>query len=148
MSAETQTVQIPEKIMRQIRTDSQNAVLRARLCPTRSVITQLRCVDFRRETDTEFGSQLWFFEGFGVDETNRRLPIFGGLEYSIQFGLHVMVDDGVFDSVAQRDRFQSVYQRGQVRSSLWHPGHRWLAFGMTLVAAATAIKFLPIWMVE
>jgi hypothetical protein len=148
MSAETQTVQIPERIMRQIRTDSQNAILRARLCPSRSTITQLRCVDFRRETETEFGSQLWYFEGFGVDETNGRLPIFGALEYSLQFGLHIMVDDGVFDSLSQRDRFHSVYRRGQVRTSLWHPGHRWLAVGMMLVAVATAIKFLPILMAE
>jgi len=148
MSAETQAIQIPEKIMRQIRTDSQNSILRARLCPSRSEIFQLRCVDFRRESDTQFGGQLWYFEGFGVDETSRRLPIFGALEYSIQFGLHEFVDDGVFESLAQRDRFHSVYRRGHVRTSMWHPAHRWLLVGMLLVALATAIKFYPILFAE
>jgi hypothetical protein len=148
MSAETQAIQIPEKIMRQIRTDSQNSILRARLCPARSEILQLRCVDFRRETDSQFGAQLWYFEGFGVDETNRKSPIFGALEYSIQFGLHELVDDGVFDSLAQRDRFHSVYRRGHVRTSMWHPAHRWLIVGMLLVTLATAFKFFPILFAE
>jgi hypothetical protein len=148
MSAETQAIQIPEKIMRQIRTDSQNSILRARLCPSRSEIFQLRCVDYRRESDDQFGSQLWYFEGFGVDESSRKLPIFGALEYSLQFGLHELVDDGVFESLSQRDRFHSVYRRGHVRTSMWHPAHRWLIVGMLLVALATAIKFYPLLFAE
>jgi len=148
MSADTQAIQIPEKIMRQIRTDSQNSLLRARFCPTRSEIVQLRCVDYRSESDDQFGAQLWFFEGIGFDETKRKMPIFGALEYSVQFGLHELVDDGVFDSLTQRDRFHSAYRRGHARPSLWHPGHRWLVVGIMLVAFATAIKFYPMLFAE
>lgn len=148
MSAETKAIQIPEKIMRQIRTDSQTSILKARLCPTHSEVVQLRCVDYKRETDNQFGSQLWYFEGFGVDTSNRRLPIFGALEYSIQFGLHELVDDGVFESLGQRERFYSVYRRGHVRTSMWHPAHRWLLVGMVLVAMATAFKFYPLLFAE
>ncbi len=66
------------------------------------------------------------------------------LEYSIQYGLHVLSDDGVFDSLAQRERFHSVYRRGHLSPSLWHPGHRWLALGVFLVAVLVLAKFLPL----
>ncbi len=144
MSAETQAIRIPEKIMRQIRSDSQAALARARVCPTRSDLVQLRCVDYRQETDTEFGAQLWYFDAQGSNEPNRKTPVLGVLEYSIQFGIHELVDDGVFDSLAQRDRFHSVYRRGHLSPSLWHPAHRWLVLGMMiLVMVAVAIKVLP-----
>jgi hypothetical protein len=144
MSAETQAIRIPEKIMRQIRSDSQAALLRARVCPARSEIVQLRCVDYRHETDAAFGAQLWYFDAYGADELNRKTPVFGVLEYSIQYGLHELVEDGVFDSMAQRDRFHSVYRRGHLSPSLWHPGHRWLILGvMLMIMVAVVLKVLP-----
>jgi hypothetical protein len=143
MSAETQAIRIPEKIMRQIRSDSQAALLRARVCPGNNETVQLRCIDYRRESDTEFGAQLWYFDAQGLDDRNRKLPIYGVLEYSIQYGIHELADDGVFDSAAQRDRFHSVYRRGHLAPSLWHPGHRWLALAMLLVAVIVLIKLLP-----
>lgn len=144
MSAETQAIRVPEKIMRQIRSDSQAALLRARVCPPGSEIVQLRCVDYRHETDSDFGAQLWYFDAQGIGELNRKTPVFGVLEYSIQYGLHELVEDGVFDAAAQRDRFHSVYRRGHLSPSLWHPAHRWLAMGvMLLIIVALAIKVLP-----
>lgn len=143
MKAETQAIQIPEKTMRKIRADCQNSILRCRLAPSPNDSIQLWCVDFRKETDQAFGSQLWYFDGHAVNEDQRRVPLFGVLEYSLQFGLHELVDCGVFDSNAERERFFSVYRKGHVRESLWHPGHRWLAVGMFLVALATMFRFLP-----
>lgn len=144
MSAETQAIRIPEKIMRQIRSDSQAALVRARICPSSNETVQLSCIDYRRETETQFGSQLWYFDAQTLDEQNRRAPVFGVLEYSIEYGLHILTDDGVFDSLAQRERFHSVYRRGHLSPSLWHPGHRWSALGVFLVAVPALAKFLPL----
>lgn len=140
MSADTHAIMIPERVMRQIRTDTLNALLRSQLCPSRSEVRELRCVDYRQETDTQYGAQLWYFEGSGVDTESRRRPMFGALEYSLQFGLYELVDCGVFETAAERERFWSVYRRGEVRESLWHPAHRWLALGMLLFAALSALK--------
>lgn len=142
MSAETETIQIPEKVMQQIRSDCQLAIQRTRLAPSGSDTIQLRCVDFRRETDDAFGAQLWYFDGHATDAERRRVALFGALEYSIQFGLHELVDHGVFDSVVQRDRFHSVYQRGHFRGTLSHPVHRWLLVGTLLVAIAIFVRLL------
>ncbi len=143
MSADTKAIQIPEKLLRQIRDDCQRAVRNARLCPSKSQVSQLRCIDTRPETDEAFGAQLWYFDGHGIDTEGRQVPIFGALEYSLQFGIHERIDSGVFESLSQRDRFHSVYRRGLVRGSLWHPAHKWLALGMLLVALTTLIKVLP-----
>jgi hypothetical protein len=144
MSAETQAIRIPEKIMRQIRSDSQAALSRARVNPSRNDLIQLRCVDHRHETDADFGAQLWYFDAQGSSPQNRKIPVYGVLEYSIQYGLHELVDDGVFDSMAQRDRFHSVYRRGHLAPSLWHPSHRWLALGMMIMLiVAFVLKVLP-----
>ncbi len=133
MSAETRTVCFPERVMRQVRLDAQRAIIRAKFCPDRSELTALRCMDNRRETDDRFGSQLWYFEGTAVDELDRRMLIFGVVEYSIQFGLNEWVEDGIFDSASQRDRFQSVYHRERLGPSWRHPGHRWLLAGLIAV---------------
>ncbi len=146
MSAETQAIRIPEKIMRQIRSDSQAALHRAQICCNSNETVQLSCIDYRRETETEFGSQLWYFDAQTTDERNRRMPVFGVLEYSIQYGLHVLADDGVFDSLAQRERFHSVYRRGHLSPSLWHPGHRWLALGVLFITALMLFKVLPLFL--
>lgn len=150
MSAETQAIRIPEKIMRQIRSDSHAALLRARICPSSTDAVQLRCIEFRRESESEFGSQLWYFDAHGVfdnpsgdPQRSGKLPVYGVLEYSIQYGLHELAEDGVFDSVAERERYHSVYRRGHFVASLWHPMHRWLALGVLLVALAVLIKWLP-----
>ena len=136
MSAETRAVRFPERIMRQIRLDAHRALIRARFCPDRSEIANLRCVDIRRECESEFGSQLWYFDGFGVDESERRLPIFGVVEYSIQFGLHELVEDGVFDHSFQRERFLSVYNREQLGPSWRVPAQRWIAATMVFVGVS------------
>jgi hypothetical protein len=134
MSAETRAVRFPERIMRQIRLDSHRAMVRAHFCPDRSEVLNLRCVDNRRESEAVFGSQLWYFDGIGVDESDRRLPIYGVVEYSLQFGLHELVEDGVFDTNSERERFNSVYHREQMGSAWSSPAHRWLAMGLVLVS--------------
>jgi hypothetical protein len=143
MKAETQAIRIPEKIMRQIRSDCHNAILRAHLRPSEKDLVHLRCVDHRLETESAFGSQLWYFEGLVANADSQRVPLFGALEYSLQFGLHELADCGVFDSTDERQRFYSVYRQGHFTGSLRHPAHRWLAIGMLLVAIATLLRFVP-----
>ena len=145
MSAETRAVRFPERIMRQIRLDSHRAVIRARFCPDRSAVTNLRCVDNRRENEMNFGAQLWYFDGFGVDEMDRRAPIYGVVEYSIQFGLNELVEDGVFDSDSERERAHRVYHREQLGPTWRGPVDRWLAIGLVsicVVAGALLLKSL------
>ena len=134
MSAETRTRRFTERTIRQVRLDCNRAMIRARFCPDRSDVIQLRCVDDHPESDQSFGHQLWYFEGLGVDEHDKRHSVFGVVEYSLQFGLHELVEDGVFDSEEQRERFRHLYDR-EVRRPLWsHPAHRWLAIGMVAIA--------------
>ncbi len=142
MSADTRTVRFPERTMRQIRLDAQRATMRARFCPDRSEATNLRCVDYRRESDLSFGSQLWYFDGIGIDDLDRRLPIYGVIEYSIQFGLHELVEDRVLESDGQRERFHSVYEREQLGPTWRGPAHRWLAAGLLMVSVMATGYFL------
>ena len=83
----------------------------------------------------EFGSQLWYFEGVGVDELDRRHPVFGVVEYSMQFGLNELLDDGVFTTEYQRERFRSRYEREIQRPNWRQPAHRFLAFGVIAISA-------------
>jgi hypothetical protein len=139
MSAETRTRRFSERTIRQVRLDCNRAMTRARFCPDRSDVIQLRCIDDRPESDQSFGNQLWYFEGLGVDEIERRHSVFGVVEYSLQYGLHELVEDGVFDSEHQRERFRHLYEREVHRPSWRHPAHRWLAggvIGMTSVFLA------------
>ncbi|MCC9599451.1 hypothetical protein LOC67_02680 [Stieleria sp. JC731] len=87
-------------------------------------------MDNRIETETEFGNQLWYFEGVGVDELDRRHAVFGVVEYSTQYGLNELVEDGVFTNENQRDRYRSVYDREAQRPDWRHPAHRMLASGV------------------
>jgi hypothetical protein len=96
-------------------------------------------MDDRPESEEAFGNQLWYFEGVGVDEHDRRHGLFGVVEYSIQFGLHELVEDGVFDSESQRERFRQLYERELQRPSWRQPAHRWLIAGLVLVAAITLV---------
>ncbi|MGV3485072.1 MAG: hypothetical protein ACO1RT_11705 [Planctomycetaceae bacterium] len=141
MGAETRVVRFPERIMRQVRLDAHRALIKAHYCPDRSEVQNLRCVDIRRECEANYGSQLWYFDGFGVDETDRRVPIYGVVEYSIQFGLHELVEDGVFDHSFQRERFLSVYHREQLGPSWRISTHRWIA-AMMVCVSVTAVGLL------
>ena len=110
-------------------------MIRARFCPERSEILQLRCIDNRGETETEFGNQLWYFEGVGVDELDRRHGVFGVVEYSTQFGLNELVEDGVFTTENQREKFRCLYEREVQKPDWRHPGHRYLAAGVIAMSA-------------
>ena len=136
MSAETRTRRFSERTIRQVRSDCSRAMLAARYCPDRSEVVQLRCVDDQPESDEAFGNQLWYFEGFGVDEQERRHNVVGVVEYSVQFGMHELVEDAVFRSENERERFRNLYERELQRPSLRHPAHRWLAAGLIAVSAA------------
>jgi hypothetical protein len=110
-------------------------MIRARFCADLSDVVQLRCVDDRPETDNNFGNQLWYFEGLGVDENAQRHSIYGVVEYSLQFGLHELVEDGVFDCEHERERFRNIYDRETQRPSWRQPAHRWLAAGLIAVTS-------------
>lgn len=148
MSADTRTRRFSERTIRQVRLDCNRAMVRARFCPDRSDVVQLRCIDDQVETAESFGNQLWYFEGVGVDEQDRRLSAFGVVEYSVQFGLHELVEDGVFDSEHQRERFRQLYERELHRPSWHQPAHRWLAAGLLVVTAGwlayLLIRTLPV----
>ena len=135
MSAETRTQRFTERTIRQVRSDCSLSMVQARYCPERSNVLHHRCVDDREETEQKFGSQLWYFEGVGVDESGRPQNVFGAVEYSLQFGLHELVEAGVFESEHERHRFRQLYER-ELHCPTWrHPGHRWLAAAMVVVAS-------------
>ena len=135
MSAETRTRRFSERTIRQVRLDCNRAMTRARFCTDRSDVAQLRCIDDRPESEHHFGNQLWYFEGLGIDDNGQGHSIFGVIEYSLQYGLHELVEDGVFDSEHQRERFRHLYER-EVQAPSWHhPAHRWLAAGLIVVSA-------------
>jgi len=139
MGPRTRTQRFSERTIQQVRLDGHRALVRAHFCPERSEVVHLRCVDDSPETESGFGSQLWYFEGVGVDAEDRRQGVYGVVEYSIQFGLHELVEDGVFDSETQRSRFRQLYNR-EVRRPSWRQlPHRWLAIGLLAVAAVTLV---------
>ncbi len=139
MGARTRTQRFSERTLRQVRLDCDRAVLRARYCPERSVVTEMQCIDDRPESEDSFGHQLWYFEGHGVDPLEHRQPLFGVVEYSIEFGLHELVEDGVFDSTHQRERFRELYEQ-EFRSPSWsQPAHRLLLFSAIVLALATLV---------
>ncbi|MFG0290926.1 MAG: hypothetical protein ACF8CQ_22340 [Rhodopirellula sp. JB044] len=136
MRAQAPQRQFSERVLRQVRMDSGRALVRARFCLESSEIINLRCVDDRCETDRQFGNQLWYFEGIGVDEARNRQNIHGVVEYSVQYGLQELVEDGVFDTAAERERFRSLYNR-EVNVPSWRqPAHRLLLAGVIAVTAA------------
>ncbi len=133
MSADTRVRQFSERTIRQVGLDCSRALVRARFCPDRSDVIQIRCVDEQFESDENFGSQLWYFEGSGVDELDNRHRVFGVVEYSMQFGSQELVEDGVFDSDHQRERFRDLYEREMHKPTWRHPAHRWLLAGLIMV---------------
>ena len=142
MSANTSTRRFSEETIKQVRLDSNRAMIRARFCAERSEIVHLRCVDDRPETDTRFGNQLWYFEGLGIDDHEKRHTVFGVVEYSTQFGLNELVEDGVYDSEHQREKFRHLYEREVIRPSWNQPAHRWLAAGVIAVASLWLVYVL------
>ncbi len=139
MRADTRTQRFSERTIQQVRVDCNRAMTRARFCADRSDVVQLRCVDDRPETDIDFGNQLWFFDGLGVDQVGQRHNVFGVVEYSLQFGLNELVEDGVFDSEQQRERFRMLYNREVQRPSWLRGANRWLVIGLS---AATMISLV------
>ena len=135
MSAETRTQRFPERTIRQVTLDCHRAMGRAKFCPDQNEITQLRCVDHRQETEQSFGCQLWYFEGLGLDDVGQRSRVFGVVEYSLQFGLHELIEDRVFDSDCQREQYRHFYERGVQRGRWRHPANGWLLAGVVAVAA-------------
>ncbi len=139
MSAETRTQQFCERVLRQVRLDCGRSLARSRYCPQRSEIIQLRCMDDHPESENSFGNQLWYFEGVGIDDADRRKSVYGVIEYSIQFGLHELVEDGVFESSGERERFRHDYEREIHRPSWQQPAHRLLALAMVAVTVTWLI---------
>ena len=142
MRADTRTQRFSERTIQQVRVDCNRAMTRARFYADRSDVVQLRCVDDRPETDYEFGNQLWFFDGLGVDQLGHRHNVFGVVEYSLQFGLHELVEDGVFDSEQQRERFRALYKR-EVQRPSWRDGaNHWLFVGLVTATVASLAYYL------
>lgn len=136
MSAETRTQRFPERTIRQVKLDCSHAMIRAKFCPDLSEVAHLRCMDDRPETEQSFGSQLWYFEGHGVDSQEQRHRVFGVAEYSLQFGLHELVEDRVFDSDCQREQYRHFYERGMQSTKWQHPVHRWMLAGLITIPMA------------
>lgn len=137
MQPNTSETQFSEQTLQQIAADAQRALLRGRYCMERSRIERFHCIDNQPETDKQYGRQLWYFEGSGVDELDRRSRLFGAVEYSIQYGLHELVEDGVFEAPEQRDRFRHVYAGQRPRVSWRDPGNRLLRAILIAMVAAT-----------
>lgn len=138
MQPNTSDTQFSEETLRQIAADAQRALLRARYCLERSRISRFHCVDHQPETDSRYGRQLWYFEGSAVDELDRRCRIFGAVEYSIQYGLHELVEDGVFEASEQRDRFRHAYVGQRPAISWRNPANR-LLIGILLAMTAFTV---------
>ncbi|QDT11858.1 hypothetical protein K239x_38600 [Planctomycetes bacterium K23_9] len=142
MGAETRVRRFSEATVKQVTLDCERAMERARFCPRRSRVLQIRCVDDRQETETSFGNQLWYFEGRGIDATDSAHTLFGVVEYSLQYGLSELVEDGVYDSETQREKFRSLYEREIVSPTWENPAHRWLAAGVIAVTTVFTIFLL------
>lgn len=138
MSAKTKTRRFSGRIVRQVQLDAGRSLIRSHFCPDRSEVLHLRCVEDRPESEDRFGSQLWYFEGMGVDAHDRRQPIYGAIEYSLQYGLHELMDDGVFDSEAQRARVRQQFYGYEMPSPMGHPAHRFLLVGVLAMGLAYA----------
>ncbi|NNE01284.1 MAG: hypothetical protein HKN47_28560 [Pirellulaceae bacterium] len=128
--------------MKQVRLDCDRAILRARYCGERSEVYRLRCVDDRQETELQFGNQLWYFEALGVDHAQHCQTVFGVVEYSTQFGLNELVEDAVYVSESQREKFRRLYEREVIRPSWQQPAHRWLVAGLIAVTSIWLLYLL------
>ena len=138
MSTQTDLRRFPRRTVQQVRLDANRSLVRSHFCPDRSEVLQVRPVEVREETETQYGRQLWYFEAVGVDQTDRRFPVFGAIEYSVQYGLMDLVDDGVFDSDQARGQVRKLYLAEGSPPSWRHPAHRYLAFALGTVGIGYA----------
>lgn len=146
MHPNTSDNKFSEQLLRQVAADARRALMRARYCVDRSRVERFMCVDEQPESDSQFGRQLWFFDGVGVDELDRRLPIYGVIEYSLQFGLHEMVEDGVFEVAEHRIRFHHIYKGAGQKPTWKHPAHRWLLAGVLMTTLIFSLYVLVRWL--
>lgn len=128
--------QYTEQTLRQVAADCRRSLQRGRFDIEQSRVQRLRCVDDQPESENQFGRQLWYFEGQAVASDERRVRVYGAIEYSIQYGLHDLVEDGVFDSPEQRDRFREVYHFLPPRISWRSTSMRLLLAGCCGITAA------------
>ncbi len=142
MQPNTSDKQFSEQTLRQVAADSHRALIRGRYCLERSRIDRFRCVDDQPESHSSYGRQLWYFDGQGVNELDRRNAIYGAVEYSIQYGLHELVEDGVFEAPEQRDRFRHVYGGQRLRPSWREPAQRFLIAALVAATVATIAYLL------
>ena len=136
MRSDTGTHQFSERTLRQVAADARRALVRHHFAADQAAIDRCGCVDHQPEQETAFGRQLWYFEAVVSDAGGHRTPLHGAIEYSIQYGLHELVDDGVFEVAEQRERFRKVYHSEPMRPSWRQPAHRWLATALIATSAA------------
>ena len=136
MPSHTSKQQFSEQTLRQVAADCRRALHRGHFNAEQSLVERLRCIDDELETEEQFGRQLWYFEGRALTNDNRRIRVYGVIEYSVQYGLQELVEDGVFDSPQQRDRFRDVYDKVPARFSWRHPSIRLLIAGLFGVTVA------------
>ena len=136
MTSHTSNQQFSEQTLRQVAADCRRALHRGHFSAEQSRVERLRCIDDEPETSDDFGRQLWYFEGRAITIDDRRLRVYGVIEYSIQFGLHELVEDGVFESPHERDRFLEIYHHVPNRRVWNHPSMRLLGAGMCIVAVS------------
>lgn len=141
MRAEPTSRQFSEQLVQQVRSDARRALAASLYCVDRSVIEHVQCVDFRDETEQAFGTQLWYFDGTGVDQHGRTVPLYGVIEYSLEYGLNEPVQDAVFNSSGQRERFHAVYRQESWRPSWRDTPHRWLLAGFVSVSMLTLYAY-------
>ncbi|MEL6895934.1 MAG: hypothetical protein AAFP90_07520 [Planctomycetota bacterium] len=143
----------PSRNGKQALLDAIRALLRAGYRIDAARIRDLRCTYEVPESESSFGSQLWYFETDDHDDRTGGVPLYGVIEYSLQYGLMELVEDGVFEQQTQRERFRSIAQR-QPQPPFWsHPAFFYLctvvfSLGMATLAIwlarAALLRWLPI----
>jgi len=130
MHLESDSTKLSEQLLRQVELDSFLALAKAKFSLEVSELTGLLCVDFRVETEHEFGRQLWYFDAMGVDSKERVSECFGVIQYSVEYGLLELVEGHVFDCPNERQHFHHFYQAGKRTTHWMHPANRWLLLGL------------------
>jgi hypothetical protein len=102
MAPDTDPIQFPRQVWQAVSDQARQCLVERHFCPEQSRIENLRCVRFESEKETAFGSQLWFFEAVGIDESQRRHVLYGALEYSVQYGLLEAGSTAIFEDAEER----------------------------------------------
>ena len=142
MGANTGTQRFSEQTIKQAQLDCKRAMVRARFCADRSEVLQMRCVDYHPESVDQYGNQLWYFEGEAFDSRDRCHLVYGVVEYSTQYGINELVEDGVYDSEHQREKYRNLYERDVFQPTWRHPAHHWLAAGLIAVSSIWLLYLL------